>query len=124
MSDSWNPDLSRRFQPQRARPCHDLVDLEQPLLSINGTRVFDLGCGPVAADNATLCRTETPAVLSDTRWASSPPFLVAALSRRVPLSLPRSVACTVSPTLWSGGAPDRACRPADPTAGGARDTHA
>lgn len=44
MSDSWNPDLYRRFQQDRARPFHDLLALVQPVGP--GSRLLDLGCGP------------------------------------------------------------------------------
>lgn len=47
MSDSWNPDLYRRFQRDRARPFHDLLALIQPAdTGPHGARLLDLGCGP------------------------------------------------------------------------------
>ena len=55
MSDSWNPDLYHRFQTDRAKPFHDLLDLVQPLgtggtdtggRGASATRLLDLGCGP------------------------------------------------------------------------------
>ncbi len=49
MSDSWEPDRYHRFQEDRAKPFHDLLDLVQPFDGdpLSGRpRVLDLGCGP------------------------------------------------------------------------------
>lgn len=40
--DQWNPDVYRRFEAERARPFHDLVDLLSP---VPGGSLVDLGCG-------------------------------------------------------------------------------
>ena len=74
-SDTWNPELYRRFETQRTQPARDLlarVPLERPRI------VVDLGCGPGNSTELLVQRFPTATVLG---VDSSEAMLVSARER-------------------------------------------